>query len=52
MAISFVLFAPIVLAAGTVAVVWIAIDVLMLTRVATLGARFARRRWALVGAHA
>jgi Na+-driven multidrug efflux pump len=52
MAISFVLFAPIVLAASTVAVVWIAIDVLMLTRVATLGARFARRRWALVGAHA
>jgi putative MATE family efflux protein len=52
MAMSFVLFAPIVLAANTVAVVWIAVDVLMLTRVATLGARFARRRWALVGAHA
>jgi putative MATE family efflux protein len=52
MAISFVVFAPIVLAANTVAVVWLAIDVLMLTRVATLGGRFARRRWALVGAHA
>jgi hypothetical protein len=24
----------------------------MLVRLATLGARFARRRWALVGAHA
>jgi putative MATE family efflux protein len=52
MAVSFVVFAPIVLAANTVAVVWVAIDVLMLTRVATLGARFARRRWALVGAQA
>jgi putative MATE family efflux protein len=52
MAISFAVFAPIVLAANTVAVVWVAIDVLMLVRVATLGGRFARRRWALVGAHA
>jgi putative MATE family efflux protein len=52
MAVSFVVFAPIVLTANTVAVVWVAIDVLMLTRVGTLGARFARRRWALVGAHA
>jgi hypothetical protein len=30
----------------------VAIDVLMLVRVATLGARFARGRWVLVGAHA
>jgi putative MATE family efflux protein len=52
MVVSFAVFAPIVLAANTVVVVWIAIDVLMLVRVATLGARFARRRWALVGAHA
>jgi putative MATE family efflux protein len=52
MAISFVVSAPIVLAANTIAVVWLAIDVLMVVRVATLGARFARRRWALVGAHA
>ena len=28
------------------------LDVLMLARLATLGGRFARRRWALVGAHA
>jgi putative MATE family efflux protein len=52
MAIAFVAFAPIALTASTVAVVWLAIDVLMLVRLATLGARFARRRWALVGAHA
>ena len=52
MIVSFVTFAPIVLAANTVALVWVAIDVLMLVRVATLGARFARRRWVLVGAHA
>ena len=32
--------------------VWVALDVLMLVRLATLGGRFARRRWALVGAHA
>jgi hypothetical protein len=32
--------------------VWVALDVLMVVRLATLGARFARRRWALVGAHA
>jgi putative MATE family efflux protein len=52
MALAFAVFAPIVLAASTVAVVWIAIDVLMIVRATTLGARFARRRWALVGAHA
>jgi putative MATE family efflux protein len=52
MAISFAVFAPIVLAANTVVVVWVAIDVLMLVRVTTLGGRFVRRRWALVGAHA
>lgn len=52
MVVAFVAFAPIVLAANTVAVVWLALDVLMLVRLATLGARFARRRWALVGAHA
>ena len=52
MAVAFVVFAPIALAADTVGVVWIALDVLMVVRLATLGARFARRRWALVGAHA
>ncbi|MEN3279910.1 MAG: hypothetical protein V7607_1050 [Solirubrobacteraceae bacterium] len=52
MGVAFVVFAPIALTADTVTVVWIALDVLMLVRLATLGGRFARRRWALVGAHA
>ena len=52
MVVAFAAFAPIVLAADTVAVVWVALDVLMLVRLATLGGRFARRRWALVGAEA
>jgi putative MATE family efflux protein len=52
MAFAFAVFAPIALTADTVAVVWVAIDVLMVVRLATLGARFARRRWALVGAEA
>lgn len=52
MVVAFLAFAPIVLTADTVAVVWLAINVLMLVRLATLGGRFARRRWALVGAEA
>jgi putative MATE family efflux protein len=52
MVVAFAAFVPIVLPADTVAVVWAAIDVLMLVRLATLGGRFARRRWALVGARA
>jgi putative MATE family efflux protein len=52
MVVAFVAFLPLALTADTVAAVWLAIDVLMLVRLATLGARFARRRWALVGARA
>jgi putative MATE family efflux protein len=52
MVVAFVAFLPIVLPAASVAVVWLALDVLMLVRLATLGGRFVRRRWALVGAHA
>jgi MATE family, multidrug efflux pump len=52
MVVSLAAFAPIVLAADTVAMVWVALDVLTLARLLTLGGRFARRRWALVGAHA
>ena len=52
MVVAFVAFLPLVLTADTVAMVWVALDVLMLVRLATLGARFARRRWALVGAQA
>ena len=52
MLVAFVVFLPLVLVADTVAGVWAALDVLMLARLATLGGRFMRRRWALVGAHA
>ncbi len=52
MVVAFVVFLPLVLTADTVAGVWAALDVLMLARLATLGGRFMRRRWALVGAHA
>ena len=52
MVVAFVAFLPIVLSAGSVAVVWLGLDILMLVRLATLGGRFVRRRWALVGAHA
>ena len=52
MLVAFVAFLPLVLTADTVAAVWLAIDALMLVRLATLGGRFARRRWALVGAQA
>jgi putative MATE family efflux protein len=52
MIVAFVVFLPLVLVADTVAGVWAALDVLMLARLATLGGRFLRRRWALVGAHA
>jgi putative MATE family efflux protein len=52
MLVALAVFTPIVLSAGTVAVVWLAIDVLQLVRLVTLGGRFARGRWALVGAHA
>jgi putative MATE family efflux protein len=45
-----VVFVPLVLVAGTIALVWVALDVLMLVRLATLGPRFARGRWALAGA--
>jgi putative MATE family efflux protein len=52
MVVAFLVFLPLVLTADTVAGVWAALDVLMLARLATLGRRFLRRRWALVGAHA
>jgi putative MATE family efflux protein len=52
MVLAFLAFVPLVLTADTVRAVWLALDVLMVVRLATLGARFARRRWALVGAQA
>jgi putative MATE family efflux protein len=51
MVVAFAAFVPIVLPADTVAVVWVAIDVLMLVRLATLGGRSARRSGVPVGAH-
>jgi putative MATE family efflux protein len=50
MVLALAVFLPIVLAASTIGVVWVALDVLMVVRLLTLGARFARGRWALVGA--
>jgi putative MATE family efflux protein len=50
MVVAFAVFAPLALAADTIAMVWAALNVLMLLRLAAVGARFARRRWALVGA--
>ena len=52
MVVAAIVFLPLVLSADTVAAVWAALDVLMLARLATLGGRFTRRRWALVGAQA
>jgi putative MATE family efflux protein len=50
MVVALVVFTPVVLAADTIGTVWVALDVLMVVRLATLGARFARGRWALAGA--
>lgn len=54
MVLAFLAFAPLALAAlaldfGVVGV-WAALNVLMLVRLATCGARFLGRRWAIVGA--
>lgn len=54
MVLAFLAFAPLTLAAlaldfGVVGV-WAALNVLMLVRLATCGARFLGRRWAIVGA--
>jgi putative MATE family efflux protein len=50
MVVAFVAFLPLALAANTITVVWAALNVLMVVRLVTLGARFSRRRWALAGA--
>ena len=50
MLLALAVFAPIVLAADTIGMVWVALDVLMAVRLATLAARFAGGRWALAGA--
>jgi Na+-driven multidrug efflux pump len=54
MAASFAVFAPVVLLAGAldwgVTGVWVALNVLMLARLATMAVRFAGRRWVVLGA--
>ena len=50
MLVALAAFVPIVLAADTVGGVWVALNVLMAVRCATLGARFSRGGWAQVGA--
>ena len=50
MAASAAVFVPVVLVAGGLPGVWAALLVLMGARLLTTGARFAGRRWALVGA--
>jgi putative MATE family efflux protein len=56
MALAFACFLPVVLLAHAldwgIAGVWVALNVLMLARLGTMAARFAGRRWAVVGAQA
>jgi putative MATE family efflux protein len=52
MVASFAVFAPIALAAPDLRVLWIALLVLMGVRLLTTAARFAGRRWVVVGAEA
>ncbi|HET8980533.1 MAG TPA: MATE family efflux transporter [Solirubrobacteraceae bacterium] len=50
MVVSLAVFVPVALAASSLAGLWIALDVLMLARLLTLAGRFARGRWAVLGA--
>jgi putative MATE family efflux protein len=50
MVAALAVFAPLAFMASTLAGLWAALDALMLVRLATAGARFAGRRWAVVGA--
>jgi len=50
MVVSLAVFVPAALAAGTLAGLWAALDVLMLARLATLGVRFVRGHWMVLGA--
>jgi putative MATE family efflux protein len=49
MVVSLAVFVPAALAAGTLAGLWVALDVLMVARLATLAVRFARGRWMVLG---
>jgi MATE family, multidrug efflux pump len=50
MVVSLAVFVPAALAAGTLAGLWAALDVLMVARLATLAVRFVRGRWMVLGA--
>ena len=54
MVAAFLVFAPLALAVPMLGLgivgVWVALNVLMLVRLLTCGARFRGRRWAVVGA--
>ncbi len=50
MVVSLAAFVPVALAAGTLAALWVALDVLVAARLATLAVRFARGRWMVLGA--
>lgn len=52
MVVAAAVFTPIVVLAGSIPAVWLALNGLMAVRLATLGARFVGRRWARVGATA
>jgi MATE family, multidrug efflux pump len=50
MVVSLAVFVPAALAAGTLAGLWAALDLLMVARLATLAVRFVRGRWMVLGA--
>ncbi|HZE05362.1 MAG TPA: MATE family efflux transporter, partial [Solirubrobacteraceae bacterium] len=50
MVVSLAVFVPVALVASTLAGLWVALDVLMVVRLLTLAVRFARGRWAVLGA--
>jgi putative MATE family efflux protein len=50
MVVSLAVFVPFALAASTLAGLWVALDALMLARLITLGLRFGRGRWTVLGA--
>ena len=52
MAASSAVFIPIAISASSLSGVWVALNVLMVMRLATIGVRFLGRRWAVVGATA
>jgi putative MATE family efflux protein len=52
MVVSLAIFVPVALGAGTLVQLWVALDVLMAARLATLALRFVRGRWIVLGSPA